>query len=78
MIQASCSAQCLVFSEVFDAQLREDIRDGVNEWLEDGLFIVANDENFLDFGDVCDCAKAVLNDGVTCDREEGLLRGQRM
>jgi hypothetical protein len=48
-------------------------RDGVDEGLEDRLLVVADDEDFLDLGDVRDSAEAVLNYGVTCDRKERLL-----
>ena len=52
--------------------MREAARHLVDEGLEDRLLIVADNEDFLDFGDVCDGAEAVLDDGVACDREERL------
>ena len=47
-------------------------RDGVDEGLEDGFLIVADDKDFLDLGDVGDGAEAVLDYGVTGDGEERL------
>ena len=73
MVQATGRAQRLVFSEVLDAQMRPAGRDGVDELLEDGLLIVADDEDLLDLGDVCDGAEAVFDYGVAGDWEEWLL-----
>jgi hypothetical protein len=50
----------------------EVVRDGVDEGLEDRLFVVTDYEDFLDLGDLGDSAEAVLDDGVACDREERL------
>lgn len=72
MVETSCGAECLVFSEVLDAQLWEVVRDGVDEGLEDGLFIVADDEDFLDLWNGGDSAEAVLDNGVAGDREQRL------
>lgn len=72
MIKTTCCAQCLVFAEVFDAQLWEAIGDGVDERLEDGLLIVADNEDFLDLRDAGNGAEAVLDNWVACDREERL------
>jgi hypothetical protein len=47
-------------------------RNGVDEGLEDRLLVVADDEDLLDLGDVCDGAEAVLDYGVASDREERL------
>jgi hypothetical protein len=54
--------------------VREAVRDGVDEGLEDGFLVVADDEDFLDLRDIGDCAEAVLDNGVACDREEGLVK----
>lgn len=72
MVQTTCGAQCLVFSEVFDSELREAVGDGVDERLEDRLFIVANNENLFNLRDVRNGAEAVFDDGVASDGEEGL------
>jgi hypothetical protein len=50
----------------------EVVRDGVDEGLEDGFLVVADNEDFLDLGNSCDGAEAVLDNGVACDREERL------
>jgi hypothetical protein len=44
----------------------------VDEGLEDRFLVVANNEDFLDLGDVRDSAEAVLDDGVAGDREQRL------
>lgn len=54
--------------------MRETVRDGVDERLEDGFLVVADNEDFLDLRDVGDCAEAMLDDGVAGDREEGLIK----
>ena len=54
--------------------MREAVRDVVNKRLEDGFLVVANDEDLLNLRDVGDCAEAVLDYGVACDREEGLVK----
>lgn len=48
-------------------------RDGVDEGLEDGLLVVADDEDFLDLRNGCDGAEAVLDDGVAGDGEQWLV-----
>jgi hypothetical protein len=77
MVETSRRAQGLVFPEVLDAQVREVVRDRVDEGLEDGLFVVADDEDFLDLGDLCNSAEAVLDNGVTCNGEERLWKCKR-
>lgn len=54
--------------------MREVVGDGVDEGLEDGLLVVADNKNFLDLGNIGDSTEAVLDDGVAGDGEEGLLR----
>lgn len=72
MVETACGAECLVFSEVLDAQLWEAVGDGVDEGLEDGFFIVADDEDFLDLRNGGNGAEAVLDNGVAGDREQRL------
>jgi len=72
VVETARRAQCLVFAEVLNAQVRPAGRDGVDELLEDGLLVVADDEDLLDLGDVCDGAEAVLDYGVAGDGEERL------
>lgn len=47
----------------------------VDEGAEDGFFVVAYDEDFVDLRDFGDGAEAVFDDGVAGDFEEGLERG---
>lgn len=75
MVQTTSGAQCLVFPEVLDCELWEARGDCVDEGLEDRLFVVADDEDFLDLRDVCNGAEAVLDDWVAGNGEEGLLVG---
>jgi hypothetical protein len=56
--------------------MRPASRDGVDEGLEDRLLVVADDEDFLDLGDVRDGAEAVLDYGVAGDGEEWLWQCQ--
>jgi hypothetical protein len=49
----------------------------VDEGLEDGLFVVADDEDFLDLGDLGYGAEAMLDDGVAGDGKEGLKQGEK-
>jgi hypothetical protein len=72
VVKTSCRAQCLIFPKVLDAEVGEIVRDGVDEGLEDGFLVVADDEDFLDLGNTCNCAEAVLDNGVAGDREERL------
>lgn len=44
----------------------------LDEVAEDGLVVVADDEDFLDLGDFGDGGEAVGDDGVAGDFEEGL------
>lgn len=73
MVQSTGRAQCLVFSQVLDAQVWEVGRDGVDEGLEDRFLVVADDEDFLDLSNGRNRAEAMFDNGVTCDREERLL-----
>lgn len=72
MVEAARRAQCLVFAQVLDAQVREVGGHRVDEGLEDRLFIIADNKDFLDLGDIGDGAKAVLDDGVAGNGEERL------
>jgi hypothetical protein len=72
VVQATRRAEGLVFAQVLDAQLGPGAGDGVDEGLEDGLLVVADDEDLFDLGDGGDGAEAVLDDGVAGDGEEGL------
>lgn len=54
--------------------MREAVGDCIDEGLEDGFLVVADNEDFFDLGNVGDCAEAVLDDGVACYREEGLIK----
>jgi hypothetical protein len=72
VVETSCRAERLILPEVLDAEVREVVRDGVDKGLEDGFLVVADDEDFFDFGNARDSTEAVLNNGVACDREERL------
>jgi hypothetical protein len=53
--------------------VREAVGDSIDEGLEDRLLIVTDYEDFLDLGDNCEGAEAVLDYRVACDREKRLL-----
>lgn len=46
----------------------------LDEVAEDALVVVADNEDLADLWDSCDGGEAVLNDGVSRDLEERLLR----
>lgn len=52
----------------------EVVGDGVDEGLEDGLLVVADDEDLLDLGDAGNGAEAVLDYRVACNGEERLRK----
>jgi hypothetical protein len=72
VVETACRAEGLILAQVLDAQVGEVVRDRVDERLEHGLLVVADDEDLLDLGNVRDSAEAVLDDGVASDREERL------
>ena len=72
VVETTRCAQSLVLAQVLNAQLWPGGGDGVDEGLEDGLLVVANDDDFLDLGDGCYGAEAVLDDGVAGDGEQRL------
>lgn len=51
MVETSCRTQCLIFAEIFYAQLGKCGGDGVDERLEDRLLVVSDDKDFLNLGD---------------------------
>lgn len=72
VVEAACGAEGLVFAEVANLQLGKGGADGVHEWLEHGLVVVADDEDLLDFGDLGDGPEAVLDNRVAGDGKERL------
>jgi hypothetical protein len=75
VVQATGCPERLVFTQVFDTDLRVCAGTVLDEVAEDGLVVVANDEDFVDFGDAGDGLKAVLDDGVAGDFEQWLFCG---
>jgi hypothetical protein len=73
VVQATCSAERFVFTQVFDADGWEGFGHVLDEITESGFVIVADYENFFDFGDFGNGTEAVFDYGVAGDFEEGLL-----
>lgn len=72
VIETSSGAEGLVFAKVADGDLRVGARAVFDEVAEDGLVVVADDEDFADFGDFGYGGEAVRDDGVAGDFKEGL------
>lgn len=73
MVEASCSAQCLIFSQVFDADVREALGDVFDEVPEDRFLVVANDEDFFDLLNLGNSPETVLDYRMAGDFEERLF-----
>lgn len=73
VVEAAGGAEGLILAQVADGDLRVGARAVLDEVAEDGLVVVADDEDFADFGDAGDAGEAVGDDGVAGDFEEGLL-----
>jgi hypothetical protein len=50
------------------------VGNGIDERLKDGFFIVSDNEDFFDLGDLRDSTEAMLDDRVAGNREERLRR----
>jgi hypothetical protein len=72
MVETTGGAQRLVFAKVFDADVWVGARAVFDEVPEDGLVVVAHDEDLADLGHAGDGGEAVLDDGVTGDFEKRL------
>lgn len=64
-----------MFAQIFDADVGKDVGHVLHEVAEDGFFIIADDEDFFDLGDFGYGAKAVFDNRVAGDVEEGLSEG---
>ena len=73
MVESSSSAQCLVFSQVYNLDLGEFIGGVLDEVPEDRLFVVSDYADLLDVGDLCDGGETVPDDGMASDVKEGLF-----
>ena len=69
MVETASRAQCLVFAQVADSDLRVFFALILDEVTEDRLFIVADNKDLLDVCYLGYCVEAVLNDWVTGDFE---------
>lgn len=72
MVETACGAESLVLAEVFDGDIRVCAGAVLDEVAEDGLVIVADDEDFADLWESGDCGEAVLDDRMAGDFEEWL------
>ena len=72
MIEATGCTECLVLTEVLDGDVWVGAGGVLDEVAEDGLVVVADDEDLADLRDFGYCGKAVLDDGVAGNFEERL------
>lgn len=72
VVQAAGGAQGLVFPQVLELDVGEIVGGFLDEVAENRLVVVADDEDLLDLGDLCDGAEAVLYNGVSGDVEKRL------
>lgn len=72
VVQAASGSQGLVLAEVLDRDVRVGAVGVLDEVAEDGLVVVADDEDLADLGDLGDGGEAVLDYRVAGDFEEGL------
>lgn len=73
MVQSTGGAECLVFSQVLDLELREFLGGVLDEVAEDIFFVVPDQDDFLDVVDFGHGFQAVPDDGMAGDVEERLL-----
>jgi hypothetical protein len=78
VVQAAGGAQSLVLAQVGDLELRELARRVLDEVAEDGLLVVADQDDLFDVVDFADGLEAVPDDGVAGDIEEWLHRRKVM
>lgn len=72
MVQASGSAQSLVFSEILHSNLGQLSCTLFDEIAKDMLFVVPDQYDFTYAWYFCNSAETVPQDGVTCDIKEWL------
>lgn len=72
VVQAACGAQGLVFPQILELDVGEVVGGFLDEVAENRLVVVADNEDLLDLGDLCDSAEAVLYDGVSGNVEKRL------
>mgnify|MGYP007054560879 CR=1 FL=1 len=72
VIQSTGGAQRRVLAQVQDAELGELLGGVLDEVAEDGLIVVADQDDLAEAGDIGKGLEAVVDDGVTGDFEQGL------
>jgi len=72
VVQATGGTQRLVLAQVLDGKVGELQRRVLNEVAEDGFFVVADQVDLVDRGNLADGSQAVPDDGMPGDVEEGL------
>ena len=74
MVEPACGAECLVFAQVADGDLRVYSPALFDKVSEHALVIVADYEDFADLGDLCYGGETVGDDFVAGNGEERLQR----
>jgi hypothetical protein len=72
MVETAGSAQRCVFTEVQDAKLGELLRSIFDEVTEDGLIVVANQDDFVDIGDFRKGLEAMVDNWMPGDFKKRL------
>ena len=72
MVESACGAQSLVLAKIADGHVGVVSAAVFDDIAEDGLVVVADDEDFFDFGNLSDGGEAMGDDCVAGNREERL------
>ena len=72
MIETTCSAKSLVFSQILDFDLREFSGGVLDQIPEDIFFVIANEDDFLDLWDLGNGFEAVPDNWVARDIKQWL------
>jgi hypothetical protein len=74
VVESSCGSQCLVLAQVYDLNFRELLARVLDEVAENTFLVISNYANLLDIWDLRNGGKAVPDNRVTSDFEQGLWR----
>lgn len=72
MIETTCSAKSLIFSEILDLDLRKLSGRVLDQISEDVFFVIANEDDFLDLWDLGNGFEAVPDNWVARDIKQWL------
>ena len=69
MVETASGTQCLIFSQILNAQVWKLLARILDEVSEDGFVVVSNQNDFAETGDFGDGFEGVGNDWVAGDFE---------